>query len=165
MAKGKKPTVKQQRFIDFYDGNATEAARKAGYKGNDKTLQMVGYQNLLKPIILEAIEKRQEKERSERNASREEKLELLTGFMRSDTAYKVTDKDGDEIIKPDITIAERIKAIETHCKMTGEFITKHELTGKDGGPVETANRNIEIDKDMDPIEAAKRYAQLVKGEK
>ena len=25
-------TVKQQRFIDFYDGNATQAAEKAGYK-------------------------------------------------------------------------------------------------------------------------------------
>jgi len=35
-----------------------EAARCAGYKGNDKTLAAVGYENLRKPQILSHIEKR-----------------------------------------------------------------------------------------------------------
>lgn len=40
----------------------------------------------------------------------------------------------------------------------------HEHSGPDGGPIETANRNIEITPDMDQKEAARRYAQVVKGE-
>jgi hypothetical protein len=32
-------TVKQKRFIDFYNGNGAEAARLAGYSGNDDTLK------------------------------------------------------------------------------------------------------------------------------
>ena len=37
--KKKKLTPKQQRFVSEYlkTGNATEAARRAGYKGNDNT--------------------------------------------------------------------------------------------------------------------------------
>ena len=50
-----KLTTKQQRFVDFYDGNATEACRKAGYKGNEKTLAQVGAENLRKPYIIRAI--------------------------------------------------------------------------------------------------------------
>lgn len=41
-------------FVDSYLSNgfnATEAARKAGYKGNDHTLSTVGYENLRKPEI------------------------------------------------------------------------------------------------------------------
>ena len=37
-------TLKQKAFADYYIefGNATEAARQAGYKGNDVTLAAVG---------------------------------------------------------------------------------------------------------------------------
>lgn len=55
-------TLKQQRFIEAYlgdaAGNATEAARQAGYRGNDKTLGVVGWENLNKPKISRAIAKR-----------------------------------------------------------------------------------------------------------
>jgi phage terminase small subunit len=48
-------TVKEQLFVDAYLGearfNATEAARIAGYKGNDNTLGVVGFDNLRKPKI------------------------------------------------------------------------------------------------------------------
>ena len=66
MPKAKKLTTKQQRFVDFYDGNATQAAKDAGYKGNDKTLQTVGKENLLKPLIAEAVKFREEKRNSKR---------------------------------------------------------------------------------------------------
>jgi len=33
----KKLTTKQQRFVDFYDGNATDAARKAGFKNPERS--------------------------------------------------------------------------------------------------------------------------------
>lgn len=46
-------TDKQQRFIAFYlkNPNATNAARLAGYEGNEVTLGAVGYENLNKPQI------------------------------------------------------------------------------------------------------------------
>lgn len=47
-------TGKQQAFINAYLSNgfnATEAARAAGYEGNDVTLASVGYENLRKPQI------------------------------------------------------------------------------------------------------------------
>jgi phage terminase small subunit len=53
-------TNKQQIFIDEYlkCWNATEAARRAGYQGNTSTLTTIGYENLTKPYIDEAISKR-----------------------------------------------------------------------------------------------------------
>lgn len=55
--KGEKLTIKQQTFVAEYlkTGNATEAARRAGYKGNDVTLGRVGADNLKKPQIQGAI--------------------------------------------------------------------------------------------------------------
>ena len=51
--KGEKLTLKQQAFVAEYlkCGNATEAARRAGYKGSDKTLKSIGTENLSKPVI------------------------------------------------------------------------------------------------------------------
>lgn len=53
-------TAKQQLFIDEYlkCWNATEAARRAGYDGDNNTLGVVGYENLRKPKISEVIERR-----------------------------------------------------------------------------------------------------------
>ncbi len=42
----RKLTVKQQWFVDLYDGNATDTAQKAGYQSNDATLRSVGAENL-----------------------------------------------------------------------------------------------------------------------
>lgn len=55
--KGEKLTLKQQAFVAEYlkCGNATEAARRAGYKGSDKTLKSIGTENLSKPVIQGAI--------------------------------------------------------------------------------------------------------------
>ena len=56
-------TLKQSRFINFWfttGGNATEAARLAGYKGEYQTLAAVGNENLKKPKIVEPITKRLE---------------------------------------------------------------------------------------------------------
>lgn len=56
-------TVKQQAFVNAYTdkmcwGNATAAARAAGYKGSEGTLAQTGYENLRKPEILAAIQER-----------------------------------------------------------------------------------------------------------
>jgi hypothetical protein len=57
-----KLTAKQQLFCEFYigeaNGNATESARLAGYKGSDETLRAIGSQNLTKPNISDACRER-----------------------------------------------------------------------------------------------------------
>lgn len=55
-----KLTDKQRIFIEAYltCWNATEAARQAGYAGNDATLAVVGSENLRKPQIQGAIQER-----------------------------------------------------------------------------------------------------------
>ena len=55
-------TDKQALFVEYYlqDWNATEAARKAGYRGSYETLRSIGSQNLTKPKIKKYIEKRLE---------------------------------------------------------------------------------------------------------
>lgn len=51
-------TDKQRLFVDHYVAtlNATEAAARAGYIGSRATLAAVGYENLRKPQIREAID-------------------------------------------------------------------------------------------------------------
>jgi phage terminase small subunit len=51
-------THKQELFCReyFVSLNATQAARDAGYKGNDVTLASVGYENLIKPQIVKATD-------------------------------------------------------------------------------------------------------------
>jgi len=54
-----KLTLKQRKFCLAYvgeaNGNGVEAARIAGYKGNDVTLAAVAYENLRKPQIVQHI--------------------------------------------------------------------------------------------------------------
>ena len=55
-------TEKQKRFVDFYvqTANATEAARRAGY--SPKTAYVTGNENMHKPEIRKAIERRLKKD-------------------------------------------------------------------------------------------------------
>jgi phage terminase small subunit len=57
-----KLTTKQRLFVEAYlaNPNATEAARRAGYAGNDKTLSVVGAENLAKPCISSLLTERVE---------------------------------------------------------------------------------------------------------
>lgn len=48
-------TQKQQAFIECYCGNGIQAARDAGYEGDDKTLSEMSRYNLRNPRILQAI--------------------------------------------------------------------------------------------------------------
>lgn len=76
-------TGKQQAFINAYLSNGfngTEAARTAGYKGNDATLAAVAYENLRKPHIAAVIKQRFE----ELTMSSEEVLARLSNMARTD---------------------------------------------------------------------------------
>ena len=109
----KKLTTKQQRFVDFYDGNATEACRKAGYKGSNHTLEQVAYENLRKPEIVSAIESRERLSKEKAIMDRESRQELWTMI-----ALDVNERT-------DI----RLRASELLGKSEGDFIDRHELSG------------------------------------
>jgi len=80
----KRLTLKQELFIEAYvaTGNATEAARRAGYRGNAHMLQIIGAENMRKPVISAAIASRVEKAREAIGA--DEVLEILTAHARAD---------------------------------------------------------------------------------
>ncbi len=78
---GKSLTGKQRVFIEEYlvDLNATGAARRAGYKGNEATLSVTGHDNLRNPKIAPEIERRL----NERAMKSEEILFRLTQQARA----------------------------------------------------------------------------------
>lgn len=111
----KKLTTKQQRFVDFYDGNATETAKKAGYKGNRKTLEAMGRENLGKPRLAKAIREREQKRVGSVIANREERQIYWTKMLRGEI-------DG-------ATIGESLRASELLGRSEGDFLNRHEHSG------------------------------------
>ena len=75
-----KLTERQKRFIDYYieTANATESAKRAGYKGNN--LNRVASENLSKLDIF--IKERLEQLEDDRIASAKEVLQYFTTIMR-----------------------------------------------------------------------------------
>lgn len=86
----RKPTLKQQKFVEevLKDGNATRAAREAGYKHPN----VQGCQNLVKLNIQERIQARIAEAKVETN----EVIGTLASHMRADMADIVPD---DEILQ------------------------------------------------------------------
>lgn len=86
-------TNKQELFVMWYCQtlNATESARRAGYKGNDRTLAAVGYENLGKPHIRKYID-----DFLDRHAmSAAEVVQRLAGIARGSIAsFLNIDPDG-----------------------------------------------------------------------
>ena len=77
-------TPKQKAFADYYleCGNATEAAKRAGYK--EKAAYAMGAENLKKPQILTYIAERQKQIEEERIADISEVLRFFTSVMRGE---------------------------------------------------------------------------------
>lgn len=96
-----KLTPKQKAFADLYIklGNATEAARQAGYSA--KTARYIAAENLAKPVIADYIHERMSNQDKERMASADEVLEFYTAVMRGE----VKDQFGI-----DASLSDRIKA-------------------------------------------------------
>ena len=89
-----KLTPKQKAFADYYiqTGNATEAAKKSGYKG--KNLNRIASENLSKLDIKKYIDERMEQISSERIADAVEVLEYLTSVMRGKTTSEIVVVEG-----------------------------------------------------------------------
>lgn len=76
--------AKQRAFVAAYSGNATEAARAAGY--SEKTARVQGSQLLTNPDIVAAIREREAKRDNKRVATREDRQAFWTETMRDQGA-------------------------------------------------------------------------------
>ena len=123
-----KLTQKQRRFIDEYiiSGNATQAAIKAGY--SKKTARKIGQENLTKPDIKAAIEKRNAEIQSKKTADMTEVMEYLTSVMRGEQTESVaTSKRVYSNVE--VSAKDRIKAAELIGKRNGAWTDKKEING------------------------------------
>ena len=100
-------TPRQRAFCDYYieSGNATEAAKKAGY--SEKTAHVLGGQTLKKVAVKQYIAQRMQPEEEKRIASADEVLQFLSDVM----AGKVKDQFG-----LDASLQDRIKASQELMK-------------------------------------------------
>lgn len=82
-------TEKQKRFADYYIecGNGAEAARKAGYKGNNH--DRIASENLRKLEIKSYIDEKMNKKDNERIASQDEVLKYFTSLMRGEETDEI----------------------------------------------------------------------------
>jgi len=137
-------TGKEQAFVDYYLGesrfNATDAARKAGYKGNDVTLASVGYENLRKPKITSEISRRM----NEHCASANEVLDVLTTQMRG-SIVGVIRATGD------VELADKLEAAGVDRLLKKHKIRRSIRTTREGETVEDVTHEFEI---HDPQAAA-----------
>ncbi len=120
-------TVKQKRFVELYDGNATEAAVKAGY--SQKYANRIAAQLMDNEKIVERIRARE----SERDAA-----EIMTREQRK-IFWTAIARDSSQSIR------DRLRASELLAKSEGDFIDRKQITGKDGEPVTVASILRELD--------------------
>lgn len=107
-----KLTPKQQKFIDEYlvDLNGTQAAIRAGY--SKKTAQRIASENLSKPVIRAAIQKRQAKLQSKLEVTQETVLRELASIGFANGTDFVTIEHGRVVIKNTNEVApEKLPAV------------------------------------------------------
>lgn len=99
-------TPRQRKFADEYIkcGNASEAARRAGYTAR---ADVAGAQNLAKPVIKQYIAQRMQPDDEKRIADADEVLQYLSDVMRG----KVKDQFG-----LDASLQDRTKAAQELMK-------------------------------------------------
>lgn len=135
-------TAKQKRFISEYliDLNATQAAIRAGYSAS--SAQQIGAENLLKPVVAEAVKKAMEKREKRAELSQDEviqDLRELRDICMGRKAAKVTKfvkSGGDEapieieayVLEP----ASANKALELLGKHMKMFTEKVDHMSSDG---------------------------------
>lgn len=144
MGKGRDLTPRQKRFVEFYCGNGTDAARQAGYKGSDNVLGKAAYELLRNPKIVAAIKERGEKEFEEKIASRKERQAFWSAILRNKDPYTEKNDHNDHYEKPkpgdlyrdhsgiwrlfgEITLSDRIRASELLAKSECDFVQKVEV--------------------------------------
>lgn len=128
-----KLTNRQKAFADYYIelGNATEAARRAGYKG--KNINKIASENLAKLDIKQYIDERMAVIESERIAKAEEVLQYLTRVLRGEETEQVVvvESTGDfmseaRLINKELSAKDKLRAAELLGKRYRLFVDKVE---------------------------------------
>lgn len=119
-------TVRQQKFVDAYCGNASAAARAAGY--SEKTAYSIGEQLLRNIEIVSAIKQRQDEAREPLIADREARQKFWSETM----------------LNPEVEMQHRLKAAELLGRSEGDFCDKltvdHDVTVTVGYLFDPASR-------------------------
>ena len=102
-----KLTPKQRRFCEEYlkSGNATDAAKKAGYK--ETSCRVIAAENLSKPAISAYIKRRLDEQEAALVADANEVLQFYSAVMRGE----VKDQFGI-----DASLSDRLKAADSLAK-------------------------------------------------
>lgn len=105
-------TPKQKAFADEYlkCGNATEAAKRAGYK--ERSAQQIGAENLSKPVIIAYISERQKQIDDSRIADAAEVQRFYSSVLRGE----IKDQFGLEA------------SLDTRMAAGRELMKRHERT-------------------------------------
>lgn len=144
--------AKRRTFVLAYvgeaQGNATEAARTAGYAHPGEE----GYRLLKIAHVAEAVDALRVPSEARQIATMDELRELWTKWAR-DGAMEAKIGDGEPITVP-LEPKDRIKAGELLAKSLGGFVERRELSGPGGGPVE---QNVRVA--IMPLEVARQVAQ------
>lgn len=97
-------TFLQRRFVNYFDGSLVDAARKAGYSPNNLDASIA---NLIKnPLIIKAIEKREQLQYGKIIATRQERQAFWTQVMYD----------------PDVSMGHRLRASELLGKSQLDFL-------------------------------------------
>jgi len=103
-------TYKQQKFVDAYDGNATQAAKKAGYSA--KTAYSIGQRTLNIVEVKKAIQARN-KGNGRKIADRQARQKFWTDIM----------------LDPDAAPRDRLKASELLGRSEADFTENVQVIG------------------------------------
>lgn len=116
-------TLKQARFVDYYiqTGNASEAARRAGY--SEKTACSIGEENLRKPEIRRALERRLKELESQRIAETKEVLEHLTSVLRGELTEEMVTPTGKKITAA-VRETDKLRAADMLLRVNGAYKEK-----------------------------------------
>lgn len=122
--KGSKLTDKMERFVEEYlvDLNASEAVLRAGYKTRNQ--HRMGAELLRHPLVKARVNELKEK--------RSERLELTADYLLN-KLISIIEREG-------IKTADEIKAIELAGKSIALWKERQEISGPDGGAIETEQR-------------------------
>jgi phage terminase small subunit len=135
-----KLTQRQRLFVEAYlvNPNGREAARAAGYSGDDNTLSTRAFELMRNPKIAELIGVRVEEAVMRSN----EVLSELSAIAKADWQDFLEvrrDKDG-EIISATLKLADKIKSLELLGKYHKLFSERVDLNVQTGGWREEAQK-------------------------
>ena len=162
-----KLTPKQEAFVDAYieTGNATEAARIAGYKKgsvDDAPNWLNPRKPQYKPYLDDAIKARQAEIKSARTADITEVMEFLASVMRGEITEQVVVVEGigkgrseARLVEKPPSVADRTKAADHILKRYGKPPKLEEQ--------ETALRIEKLKAEADALKAVKDHAEQSTG--